>query len=446
MLSSLFYFFVTLLLLILVHELGHFLTARWCGVKVLRFSFGFGKVIGKWRDKHGTEFIWALLPLGGYVKFLDENEGPVAPKLRHQALNRKPRWMRVLIVLAGPLFNFLFAFVLMWLVAVLGIKSFAPRIEDVKPDSVAAVAHIGKMQEIIALNNKKINSWRDVHYALMPLIGSAQEIPITVKGLQDGKISTHLLPLSQWTFDTKHSDLLDSLGIVPLFPQLPVIIGTVHPESPAQAAGLVPDDEVLTVDNQPITDWPTLIQYVRARPGANLAIKIARQGQIRILHVHLREQEDEDKKTGLLGISPRPPEIPADWLRLERSGPIDALGYAWHQTITFMQTTITLMGRTIVGKLPLDQLSGPIGIAKAAGESVQIGPVYYLFFIALLSISVGVLNLLPIPLLDGGHLLYELIEVIIRRPLSKELKTKGIFVGMVLVFILTLVALYNDLA
>ncbi|MGV3739805.1 MAG: RIP metalloprotease RseP [Gammaproteobacteria bacterium] len=444
MLSSLFYFFVTLLLLILVHELGHFLTARWCGVKVLRFSFGFGKVIGQWRDKNGTEFIWALLPLGGYVKFLDENEGPVAPKLQHQALNRKSRWIRVLVVFAGPLFNFLFAFILMWLVAVLGIKSFAPRIEDVKPNSVAAIANIGKMQEIIALNNKKINSWRDVHYALMPLIGSTKEVSITVKSLEDGKISTHFLPLSQWTFDTKHSDLLDSLGIVPLFPQLPITIGTVHPDSPAQIAGLAPDDVVLAVDNQPISDWSSFVQYVHARPGSHLVIKISRQGQIRILPVHLREQEDS--KTGLLGISPRSPEIPSDWLRLERSGPIDALGYAWHQTITFMQTTITLMGRTIIGKLPLNQLSGPIGIAKAAGESVQIGPVYYLFFIALLSISVGVLNLLPIPLLDGGHLLYELIEVIIRRPLSKELKTKGIFVGMVLVFILTLIALYNDLA
>lgn len=443
MLSSLFYFFVTLLLLIFVHELGHFLTARWCGVKVLRFSFGFGKVIAKWRDKHGTEFVWALLPLGGYVKFLDENEAPVPPTLRHQALNHKPRWMRVLIVLAGPFFNFFFAFILMWLVAVIGIKSFAPRIETVKPQSVASLAHIGDRQEIIALNNQPIHNWRDVHYTLMPLIGSTQDIPLTVKALDDGKITTHMLPLSQWVFDSKHLDLLNSLGIVPLFPQLPVIIGEVHSKSPADLTGLMPGDKVLAVDEQVINDWPTLILYVRAHPGKEITLKIARKEQTKIFRVHLREKAD--KKSALLGISPQPPEIPPDWLRLERSGPLEAFGYAWHQTMTFMQTTFTLMGRTITGKVPLDQLSGPIGIAKAAGESVQIGPVYYLFFIALLSISVGVLNLLPIPLLDGGHILYELIEVIIRRPLSKDLKTKGIFLGMILVILLTLIALYNDL-
>lgn len=444
MLSSLFYFLVTLLLLIFVHELGHFLTARWCGVKVLRFSFGFGKVLYKWRDKQGTEFIWALLPLGGYVKFLDENEAPVAPNQRHQALNHKPRWMRILIVLAGPLFNFLFAFLVMWVVAIIGIKSFAPRIEYVKPASVAAAAHIANMQEVIALNGKKINSWRDVHYVLMPLIGATQEVSITVKSLRNAKISTHFLPLKQWKFDSKHSDLLESLGIVPLFPQLPVVIDTVYPQSPAQLTGLLPGDEILMINNQPITDWPSLMLQVKEKAGSNIEIKIRRQGQNKLLMAHLRNYAD--KKTGLLGISLQKPDIPPDWLRLERSGPIDAFAYAWHQTLTFTQTTLTLMGRTLLGKLPLNQLSGPIGIAKAAEESVHIGPVYYLFFIALLSISVGVLNLLPIPLLDGGHILYELIEIVIRRPLSKELKIKGIFLGMILVMLLTLVALYNDLA
>lgn len=163
MLSSAFYFILTLLLLIFVHESGHFLVARWCGVKVLRFSFGFGKVLGKWRDKRGTEFTLSLLPLGGYVKFLDENEGPVGHAERQYAFNRQPRWARVAIVVAGPLFNFLFAFLLLWLVAVIGIKSFAPRIESVKPGSVAALAHLGRMQEIIALDGKKISNWRDVH-------------------------------------------------------------------------------------------------------------------------------------------------------------------------------------------------------------------------------------------------------------------------------------------
>lgn len=444
MLPSVFYFFLTLVLLIVVHESGHFLVARCCGVKVLRFSFGFGKIVGTWRDKYGTDFTLSLLPLGGYVKFLDENEGPVADIERQHAFNTQPRWARVAIILAGPLFNFIFAFLLLWLVAIIGIKSFAPRIDYVKPGSVAALAHLGAMQEIIELNGHSIKNWRDVHYAMMPLMGSSHDVTITVKKLDDAKVQVLKLPLRQWHFDAKHSDLLESLGIVPLFPKLPVIVGLVSPNSPAQFAGFTVGDEIIAVDQQPISDWHTLISCVRARAGASMVVKILRQGKLLLLDVHLRS--NDQAKTGLLGISSRPNEIPPDWLRIERSTPIAAISQAFHQTAAFTVTTITLMGRTVSGKLPLDNLSGPIGIAKAAGEAVQIGAVYYLFFIALLSISIGVLNLLPIPLLDGGHLLYELIEVLIRRPLSKEWKMRGIFLGMMLVILLTVVALYNDLA
>ncbi len=443
MLSSAFYFILTLLLLILVHESGHFLVARWCGVKVLRFSFGFGKVLARWRDKRGTEFTWSVLPLGGYVKFLDENEGPVAHAERQHAFNRQPRWARVAIVLAGPLFNFLFAFLLLWLVAVIGIKSFAPRVESVTPGSVAALAHLGRMQEIIALDGKKISNWRDVHYTMLQLLGSTREVPITVKALDDGTISTHSLPLAHWKFDSKRSDLLESLGIEPLFPKFPVLVGLMSPKSPAQIAGFALGDEITAVDQHPISDWRTLAEYVRTRPGAKMTVNIQRQGKPHTLVVHVG-RNDRDK-TGFLGIGARPPEIPAEWLRVERSGPWDAIGQAWQQTISFTSTTATLIVRTIFGQLPLENLSGPIGIAKAAGESAQIGAVYYLFFIALLSISIGVLNLLPVPLLDGGHLLYEMVEMIIGRSLSKEWKTRGVFLGIILVILLTLIALYNDL-
>ena len=443
MLSSAFYFILTLLLLILVHESGHFLVARWCGVKVLRFSFGFGKVLARWRDKRGTEFTWSVLPLGGYVKFLDENEGPVAHAERQHAFNRQPRWARVAIVLAGPLFNFLFAFLLLWLVAVIGIKSFAPRVESVTPGSVAALAHLGRMQEIIALDGKKISNWRDVHYTMLQLLGSTREVPITVKALDDGTISTHSLPLAHWKFDSKRSDLLESLGIEPLFPKFPVLVGLMSPKSPAQIAGFALGDEITAVDQHPISDWRTLAEYVRTRPGAKMTVNIQRQGKPHTLVVHVG-RNDRDK-TGFLGIGARPPEIPAEWLRVERSGPWDAIGQAWQQTISFTSTTATLIVRTIFGQLPLENLSGPIGIAKAAGESAQIGAVYYQIFIALLSISIGVLNLLPVPLLDGGHLLYEMVEMIIGRSLSKEWKTRGVFLGIILVILLTLIALYNDL-
>lgn len=443
-LSTAFYFILTLLLLIFVHEAGHFLVARWCGVKVLRFSFGFGKVLYQWRDRRGTDFSLSLLPLGGYVKFLDENEGPVAADERHQAFNCQPRWVRVAIILAGPCFNFLFAFILLWTVAVIGIKSFAPRIDSVKPGSIAALAHLGTKQEIIAIDGAPINSWRDVHYVLLPLMGSTRTISITVKSLNDSKVSAHPLPLAQWKFESKRSDLLESLGIVPLFPQLPVTIGVISPESPAKIAGLLPNDEIIAINDQPLENWRTLVRYVHEHPDTTIALKIRRQGNLQTVRVDLTKTSNNH--TGYLGIGARPPEIPADWLRMERSGPVQALIQAWHQTLNFTWTTITLMGRTVTGTLSFEHLSGPIGIAKAAEESVQFGVVYYLFFIALLSISIGVLNLLPIPLLDGGHLLFELIEVLIRRPLANVWKMRGIFLGMLLVIFLTLIALYNDLA
>ncbi|MCX7091296.1 MAG: RIP metalloprotease RseP [Legionellales bacterium] len=443
MVSAVFYFILTLLLLVFVHESGHFLVARWCGVKVIRCSFGFGKILGRWRDRHGTEYVFSLFPLGGYVKLLDEDEGPVARDARHQSFNYQPVWTRMAIVIAGPLFNFLFAFLVLWLVAIIGIKSFAPRIDYVKPGSIAAQAQIESMQEIIALDGKKINSWRDVHYVLMPLLGSTRHVPIAVKSLHDASVSIHSLPLAHWAFDTKHSDLLESLGIVPLFPRLPVVIDIVNPKSSAQLAGLLPGDEIVAVDHQTISDWRTLSDYVRARPGAELSIEVSRLGQPYTFLVHL--QTNAKDNTGLLGVGAKLPEIPADWLRTEHSGPIAAIGQAWGQTLDFTGMTFLLMGRTVMGKLPFEHLSGPIGIAKAAGEAVQFGYVYYLFFIALLSISIGVLNLLPIPMLDGGRLLYELIELILRRPLSKEFKMRSMFLGIVLVFGLTLVALYNDL-
>ena len=443
MLSSLIYFIFTLLVLIVVHELGHFLVARWCGVKVLRFSFGFGKVLYKWKDKLGTEFTWSLLPFGGYVSFLDENEAPVAPADLKFAFNRQVRWKRIAVIIAGPLFNFVLAFVLLWLVAVIGIESFAPRIEFVKSGSVADFAHLAGQEEIIAIDGKKINNWRDVHYLLLPLMGSARELPITVKNIKNGTISTHVLSLARWTFDAKRSDLLESLGIQPLFPKFPVLVGLISPASPAALAGFELEDEIIGVDHHPIKDWRTLADYVKSRPDAMISVQIRRRGILLGIAVHLGTSGQD--KIGFLGLGSLPPEIPADWLRLDRYGPLDAIGQAWQRTLGFTFGTFSTIGRTLVGAVSLNNLSGPVGIAKAANESVQMGTVYYLMFVALLSISIGVLNLLPIPLLDGGHLLYEAIEMLISRPLSKKWKLRGLLLGVAVIMLLTLIALYNDL-
>lgn len=446
MVLTLIYFFLALLLLITVHEYGHFLVARLCGVKVLRFSFGFGKVLARWHDKQGTEYAWSLFPLGGYVKMLDETEGDVPEKERHLAFNNKSVWARIAIIVAGPLFNFIFAFVALWLVLVIGIQSLAPMIETVKPGSIAAEAGLGPKQEILALDNKKITSWRDFQFALMPLLGSDEKVSISVKSLANGEKKTFILPLANWNLDAKKPDPLGSLGITPFIPTIPPIVGEVLDDSPAKAAGLQAGDVIKTVDGKPLEDWLNLVDYVKQHPGAPLILLIARQGQVENVKLQIGTKVSDGQKEGFLGVRSQKVDWPPQWLRVQRQGPVEAMGTAFTQTIDLTGATFSLIGRFITGKLALQSISGPVGIAQGAGESARTGFTYYLSFLALVSISLGVLNLLPIPMLDGGHLLYCLMEIVRRRPLSEEVRSAGIYVGLLFMMALMILALSNDIS
>ncbi len=446
MLSTLLYFLLALLLLVTVHEYGHFQVARWCGVKVLRFSFGFGTVLASWRDKRGTEYAWSLFPLGGYVKMLDESEGEVPENERHLAFNNQVIWKRIAIVLAGPLFNFIFAFVALWLVLVIGMQSLAPMIEAVKPNSIAANAGLTAHEEIIAVNHTKINSWRDFQYALMPLVGSNATIKVTVKSLIDGHQSEISLPLANWRLDDKKPDPLKSLGIEPFIPSIPPIVGEVVADSPAAKAGLQNKDEILRVDDKPFVDWLFLVDYVQARPDTQIILQIKRDGTLKNRIVHTGSLKNKGKIEGFLGVRSQKVDWPKHWLRMERERPVAALGTALKQTLQLTKTTFVLMGRLVTGKLGLNSISGPVGIAQGAGDSGRGGLVSYLFFLALVSISLGTLNLLPIPMLDGGHLLYYVLEIIRRKPVSDGLKSAGAYVGLLLLFALMFIALTNDIA
>lgn len=446
MLLTLLYFFLALLLLVTVHEYGHFQVARWCGVKVLRFSFGFGKVLARWHDKKGTEYAWSLFPLGGYVKMLDESEGDVAESERHLAFNNKSVWARIAIVLAGPLFNFIFAFVALWLVLIIGMHSLAPMIESVKPNSIAANAGLTAKEEIIALNDIKINSWRDFQYALMPLVGSKETVRLTVKSQVDGHQSQIMLPLADWELDSKKPDPLKSLGIEPFIPSIPPVVGEVIPDAPAAKAGLKTGDKIVSVDGKPFDDWLFLVNYVKERPDAQLTLQVNRKGSVQEVVVHTGSQDNKGTVEGFLGLRSQKVDWPSHWLRLERQNPLEAIGTAFKQTIQLTETTFILMGRLITGKLGINSISGPVGIAQGAGDSGRGGLASYLFFLALVSISLGTLNLLPIPMLDGGHLLYYVLEIIIRRPVSDSLKSAGAYVGLLLLGALMFVALTNDIS
>ncbi|USQ14229.1 RIP metalloprotease RseP [Legionella lytica] len=446
MLLTLLYFLLALLLLVTIHEYGHFQVARWCGVKVLRFSFGFGKILASWKDKKGTEYAWSLFPFGGYVKMLDESEGEVPENERHLAFNNQSVWKRIAIVLAGPMFNFIFAFFALWLVLVIGMPSLAPMIDGVRPGSIAAEAGLKAKEEIISLNNIKINSWRDFQYAMMPMVGSNETVHLVVKSLENGQQSQISLPLANWVLDDKKPDPLKSLGIEPFIPSIPPIVGEVIPDSPADKAGLKIGDKVLTVDGKSFTDWLFLVEYVQARPDEQINLKINRKDVIQQLTVHVGSHDNKGKIEGFLGVRSQKVKWPERWLRMEREQPLAALNTALRQTAQLTGTTFILMGRLVTGKLGLNSISGPVGIAQGAGDSGRGGLAAYLFFLALVSISLGALNLLPIPMLDGGHLLYYVLEVIRGKPVSDSLKSAGAYVGLLLLAALMFIALTNDLS
>lgn len=440
------YFILALFLLVTVHEYGHFQVARWCGVKVLRFSFGFGKVLTSWRDKQGTEYVWSLIPLGGYVKMLDETEEEVAENEKHMAFNNQPLWARVAIVVAGPLFNFIFAFVALWLVLVIGMYSLAPIIQSVQPGSLAAKSGLAANEEILAINDTRINSWRDFQYAMMPFVGSADTVHLIVKSLANNQQRQVSIALDKWQLDDKKPDPVKNLGIQPFVPSIPPIIGEVVVDSPAAKAGLLVDDKIVSVDGQSFHDWMFFVDYVKNKPDTPISLKIIRNGVFRELTLTTGKEERNGKTEGYIGIRSQKVDWPPHWLRLEREGPIVALGTALKQTIQLSGTTLTLMGRLLTGQLGLKSISGPVGIAQGAGDSGRSGLVYYLFFLALISISLGILNLLPIPMLDGGHLLFYALEFIRRKPLSDNFKSISIYIGLLLIFALMFVALSNDIS
>lgn len=445
LLATLFYFLIALLLLVTIHEFGHFIVARLCGVKVLRFSFGFGKVLASWHDRRGTEFAWSLLPLGGYVKMLDESEGEVKEEERHLAFNNQSLGSRALIVLAGPVFNFLFAFAALWIVLVIGTQSFAPIIQKAKPGSAFAKAGLVGRQEIVSINGTKVANWRDVQYAIMPLVGTTDPMTITVKSVTNAAISSVNLPSIDWQLDAKQPDILDNLGIIPFVPTLPMIVGDVMAESPAFSAGIHQGDLIRSVNNHRMKDWLSLVDFVKHHPNQRVVMTIIRQGQQKNITVLIGAKNVNGHLEGSLGVRSQRLDWPKQWIRTQREPVLHAMFVASSQTMRLIGDTFVFIGHMLQAKVSTHNLSGPVGIAQAAGESARHGLTEYLYFLALLSISLGVLNLLPIPALDGGYLLYYLIEFVVRRPLSEKIKSTGAFFGFFCMIALMIVALSNDI-
>ena len=441
-----FAFIVAIGLLVAVHEFGHFWVARRLGVKVLRFSIGFGRPL--WRRQAGPdepEYVIAAIPLGGYVKMLDEHEGPVAAHELHRAFNRQRLWVRSAVVVAGPLFNFLFAILAFWGVMVLGETGIRPAIGDVTAGTPAARAGLQPGDEILRINGEATPTWSLALQELATASVGAPELRIDVQQ-RDGTGAQRRMPSAEIGDLAETGDLLDHLGIVPERPRIPPVFGKILDGEPAARAGLEDGDRIVAADGKPIQSWSDWVDYVRARPGTSIELIVERAGGRLSIALTPAPFAQDDAVIGRIGASNAP--VPGLLERYEvtyRLRPGEAVPAALAKTWEYSILTLKEIWRVLTGQASIHNLSGPITIADAAGKTASIGFVYFLKFLAIVSISLGVLNLMPVPVLDGGHLLYFAIEGIRGSPLSDAAMLQGQRIGLLLLLGLMSLAFYVDI-
>ncbi len=439
-------FIAALAILVVIHEMGHYWVARLCGVKVLRFSVGFGQAIYTKRFANSeTDWVISAIPLGGYVKMLDEREGEVATHELHLAFNRQPVLQRMAIVVAGPVANLLLAIILFWALFIYGVPSLKPVLGEVLPNTAAAAASMHAQETIVSINEQAIPSWEQVSWVLLDIVlQGATEARIEARTAQ-GDIVRHVLDLKALTPDSMNEDFLHSLGLQPYQPLVRPIIGKLVEGGVAQRAGLLPDDKILRVNSRSIEDWKDLVKVVRGHPGQLLQLEIERGGTLQVLHLTPEATSEANITVGKIGAAPHIDRREFDaMLTNVHYAPLAALGHAVRKTWDISKVSLKSLGKMVVGEMSLKNLSGPITIADYAGQSAQMGVVAYLSFLALISISLGVLNLLPIPLLDGGHLLYYTVELIKGSPMSEKAWEAGQKMGIALLVTLMVLALFND--
>lgn len=438
-------FIVALGTLIVFHELGHYWVARWCGVKVLRFSVGFGTPLRTWvRGPDRTEWVVAAFPLGGYVKMLDEREAPVSPSERYRAFNRQSVWKRIAIVSAGPIANFILAIVVYWGLYIHGVPGVRAVVAQPPANTPAAVAGFTRGETVVKVAGVPVQTFSDLRWQLLEHAVAHARVELETRN-ERSEINYRKLDLSSLTAEDLDGDFLAKVGLEGFQPLVPVV-QSVLKGSAAEGAGVRALDRIVEVDGVHIDSGVAIMRIVAASAGKSLHFKMERAGQLVEMDITPRVVSDGGRQIGRIGVSFRVAEDQAQALKIEvKYGVVAAFVHAVERTWDSSLVTVRMMGKMVVGDVSLKNLSGPITIADYAGQSAKMGWLPYLTFIALISISLGVLNLLPVPLLDGGHLLYYFIEVIKRSPVSERTMEWGQRAGMLLLFLLMAFALYNDI-
>ncbi|MFA5913647.1 MAG: RIP metalloprotease RseP [Burkholderiales bacterium] len=432
--------------LVVVHEYGHYLVARLCGIKVLRFSIGFGMPL--WARRFGrdqTEWVVAAVPLGGYVKMLDEREGEVPQAELGRAVNRQSVWRRCAVVVAGPIANFLFAILLYWLLFMHGVQEARPIVAAPPPHTPAASAGFEAGETIRAVNGEPVASWQDVRWRMLQL--ALERRPVKVEVLnRNNQLNWRTLDMSSFDEEQLEGDTLALLGLKLYRPEIKPVIGEIVAGSVAQRAGLQTGDQILAADGRPIVSWNDLVRAVRSHPGSELRLSYRRGNERHELTLVPETVQQDGATVGRIGAAARLDRRELDELvTVVRYGAAGALARAAQKTWDTSVFSLKMLGRMLIGQVSWKNLSGPVTIADYAGQSAQLGLASYLSFLALISISLGVLNLLPIPLLDGGHLMYYTIEIFKGSPVSDRIMEIGQKLGLTLLLVLMAFAFYNDI-
>ena len=447
--SALFIVVAAILLLgplIAIHEFGHYFVARKLGVKVLVYSIGFGPTILKWTSKKsGIQYQLSALPLGGYVKMLDEREGNVAEADLPYAFNRQPPWKRIAIVAAGPLINLIFAILLFWILFLPAQEQLNTRVGKVLADTPAAAAQMQVGDKITAIDGTPVTTWEKLNFALVDRVGETGKIQVQAE--RAGEIKTFSLPIQNFLNDQSQSPL-DVLGFTPYRPQIPAIVSKLSEDGAAIRQGMQVGDQIIAIDGVKMNDWYDVVQVVQASPEKLLKVDVLRNNQVLQLQVMPQGKRDNmGNVSGVLGVQSDPGKIviPEDYKQTIQYSPSEALFMAVDKTGQLSSMILNSIVKMVRGLIGLDNLSGPITIAKVAGQSAEMGWQTFISFMALMSVSLGILNLLPIPMLDGGHLVYYFIELIRGKPVSEQIQLVGLKIGMVLLGSMMLLALFNDI-